>query len=182
MSNNILDEHLIQPKKRRIPAVRWVGLVYLWLCVLLLFTSGFVNTSSISLAAVVLVSTIIYYFNKRISAIVVAIILTLASINFISISPISLLFPFYFIWIEVFSFIMLCIHFTMNRDDIQDFVEYLRVGTAEEQQAVKNSKIESFKRRYANKSSYELKNLAQNSALLPEARQAAQELLEEKEV
>ncbi|MEM1217334.1 MAG: hypothetical protein AAGH79_00405 [Bacteroidota bacterium] len=113
-------------------------------------------------------------------------VLLLAVLNIISFFPISntielqiLGFPVFF---EVGSLILLIIHFRANRGVLRPWVRSMirREVPKAEQEAAARTRINGYKRNLDKKSTDELRNILEESQLVPEALQAAQELIDER--
>jgi len=81
--------------------------------------------------------------------------------------------------IEVLPLLVGIIHYFTNRKVLSLFIKGLlkREVPKEDAEAIKRGKIEGLKKRYSKKSTAELKIMAENKSLVPEAQKAARELL-----
>ena len=83
--------------------------------------------------------------------------------------------------IKILPLLVGVLHFFTNKGTLAPFLKNIfnREISKEDAQAIERGKIDGFKKRYAQKSVSELRALTENKGLLPEARKAAGELLEE---
>ena len=157
----------------------WAGIGYCGV-------SGLLSELKVIFAIILLaVSTGVTYLNFRLGVKITLGIILIGTLNLIDFFPTKYFISFGInvieIGFEVILFGIGIIHYFTNRDELSKFLRHLfnKEITKEEIEEEKRSMIDAFKRRFSNKKIDELRIIARNDNLLPEAIKAAEELIKE---
>jgi hypothetical protein len=189
MEKDILDNDLtfkgeneFQPK-----LINWTSIIILWIGIAYSIFNGLISDTQ-DIAAIILlaIATIISYLNFNIGVRITLGIILAGVVNLVNFFPHR--YELYFaingfeIGFELILFMIGLIHCLTNRKNLSSLIEVLknRDVSEEEIELAKRPRINGFKNRYSNKDISELREIANNKNLVPQANRAARELLEEK--
>ena len=186
MNHDILDAEFEEenPTKKQ-SFLAWVSLLVLWAGVVIYVLYGAViHLGFIFSLILLIVASVLTYFFPRTGAITTFIVIGLSVVDITAYYPVSYFFSMgaFPLEINLLMLALLVFHFKASRMSLPKFVNWTRLPnvSAEEKEAAYRTKVNRFKRRYTDKPLEELQEIAQHDSRVPEARQAAKELLEEK--
>lgn len=165
----------------------WASIIILWGGILYCLIAGVISDIRV-LAAIIFLSatTIINYFNLSLGAKVTLGLIIIGIFNLVDFFPVKVTMGFEIMGVEIgLEFILFgigIIHYFTNRGELSKFIrEVLKRDLSDEQiRSVYRVKVNRFKRNFSNKEIPELEGISNNKKLLPEAIQAALELIDEK--
>ncbi len=168
--------------------LNWVSIIFLWIGI-----GSFFNVGSrfeeifYGPFILVLIATILSYFKFNVGLVITSIILLLGIFSQVFLFPFQYVLSFgignFGFDIETITLLVGVIHFITNKDFFLKMINYSFKDnkTYEEDKArMKSHKINLYKKMFAKKSNEELRVKIDNVELIPEAIQAAKELLEER--
>jgi len=183
-----IDNDLIPPSEKGNPnlILRWTALIILWIGIAFCVAVGLTSEPRVIVGMVLLaLSTVMTYFKPEVGIKITLGVIVLGVVSLLTFSP------FYYEVgigignfrpsIQVLPLLIGILHFFTNKEVLAPFLKSMfnREVSKEDAQAIERGKIDGFKKRYARKSASELRAMTENKGLLPEARKAAGELLEE---
>lgn len=188
MNKEILDENLIKKNENNLTfLVSWIPLFILWIGIIFQIIYGFLGDLKVLGALVLLiVATGLNYYNYKLGVKVTLGIILLGVVNLVCFIPNRYFIGFgvgsFIVEIELYLLLLAILHYFLNRKEISKFIneKFNREISKEEVEAEYRSRVNGFKRNFSDKSIEELKQLANNKNLLPQAIAAAKEMLEEK--
>lgn len=187
MNSEVLDDGLANEEIKEIQIANWISIVILWGGIVFCGINGLLSEPKVTAAIILLIlSTGIMYFNYELGVKITLGTILIGIINLVDFFPIKYIVSFGINAIEIgFEFLLFgigIIHYFTNREKLSKFLKDLinREVSEEEKISTKRSQINRFKRRFSNKSIGELEMTVNNDKLLPEAKKAAKELIEEK--
>ena len=189
MNNEILDHEYSDPQEeiKEVRLVNYSAIILLWLGIGASLLLGWGTEMRVILASLLLgVATTICYTNFKLGVKITLAVILLGILNIVQFFPIRLFLSFGFgfedygiqLGLEFVSLIVGIIHILTNREEFLKFLKTLVNKEAAVLSSERQSKVEKFKRRYSNKSPEELEQIIQNTSMMPEAIQAAKELLD----
>ena len=187
-NSELLDDSFRTVEERKqVNFINWISIIILWLGIGLCAINGILGDVKVIVAIVFLIAATALSFYDYVLGVKVTLGITLiGTLNLISFFPIKQLISFGINNIAIgFEFILFgigLIHYFTNREELREFLKdvFNSEKTEEEIIATQRSRINVFKRRFESKSVYQLELIANNRDLLPEAVQAARELLEKR--
>jgi hypothetical protein len=188
MSNEILDyNHEVQNEREGLQVVNWLGIILLWIGIGLTPFFGYFNlTKLIAAIILLLIATISMRFNFLLGVKITFFVALIGAVNFVDFFPFKYIFAFSILGIglgfELILLLVTTVHFLTNRVILMEMIRDIFQSRITEGELVsaRRSKVNSFKRRFSGRSLNELESIITNDKLVPEAIQAAEELLEEK--
>lgn len=189
MEKEILDEDLVlkEGNKTHPKLVNWISIIILWGGIVHCFLNGIItNIQVIAGLSLLIISTITMYFKYEIGVKITLGIIILGVLGIVKYSPISSLIGFRIMGfdfaLEILAVITGIVHYYTNRIFFSNFLNGIMDNEVSEAEirAIESSKTRGFKKRFSKKSTDELKKIIDNENLLPEARRAASELIEER--
>jgi len=183
---NILDITEDERESPLLNANSWISLIILWIGITTCIYYGvFRQTKTVIAIVLLVIATLVNYRNWKTGVKFTTLLIVLGTLNLISFFPISYNISFAIGWLSIgFEFILFgigLIHYFTNHKILSPYVKGLLTPTEEDLKAEARLRINGFKNRFANKTISELKNIVDQNALVPEAINAAKELLEEEQ-
>lgn len=189
MNNDILDEDLVVESARSFRLVNFISIVILWMGIGVCAIFGLIGETKVLIsAAILMLSTGITIYKVDWGAFVTLIVILAGMFNVLYFFPIKYSISFGIgaigAGVEVILFGVAIIHSVLNWNELAMTIkDLLRVEKTEEvEEFSQRSVIVGFKRRFASKQKYELEKMINNDKLVPEARMAAKELVDEIDV
>ena len=191
MDTDLLDdEFIIKNQKESIPRfLNWLTIFILWSGIGICIAFGLMYDTQVIIAILLLfIATIFNYYKYRIGTKITFGIILLGVFNFIRFSPFTYGISFgiggFILKVEVILFTLLIIHYYTNREVLSKFFSQLmNVDTSyETNRAITRGNISGFKRRFSKKSTEELNAIINNPKILSDAKTAAQEVINERNI
>ncbi|MEL6867781.1 MAG: hypothetical protein AAFP19_25370 [Bacteroidota bacterium] len=184
MEKDLLDDDLfLQPTKKALPKiVNWTSLILLWLGIGYTTSFSIIDDAQLFLAMSLLcTSALVSYFNFSWGSKLTLGVIVLGILNLVDFFPVKLTFHFGFP-VEIILLTIGIVHYFTNRSFLDPMFRALfhRIFSREEVKAMDRSRIEGFKERFSERPTLELKQLADNPRLVPEAIEAVRELIKER--
>lgn len=163
----------------------WIIIIVLWIGIALSCMNGLIGEIQLQAALILLVIvTIINFVKPSLGVKFILGLLVLGFLGILTFFPFKtrigygnsmFLFDFYFLALAV-------IHLALNKSSFLGIFSSVINGDLSNEQLQKTNrvKIDTFKKRFYNKTISELTSIVEHKRLLPEALQAAQELLDER--
>lgn len=188
MNSEILDDDFQSNEDKSKPTfINWISVIILWIGIFWSIFEGLITNWQVAAGFILLIiGTILCIANFSKGVKFIFIILFLATVNLIEFIPIVLEIEFGFFDIGIgLDFVhlgILLLHYFTNKKELAQFLDYIinKPISEEEKQASIDKKISAFKYQFSKRSLKELKEIENNERLLPEAIQAAKELIKEK--
>lgn len=185
MKDQILDDEFIknQPGRPKSKLMNWSATLFLWAGILACITNQLYLDWQVLLAGILLgITTIISYLNFPRGVRMTFGLILIGLFGGLTFFPIEFGFSIGFLSVNIMLLIVALVHYYTNKAQLSVFLKGIFSPTIPEEEviAIGRSKIDGFKKRFARKDLSELTAITQNSKLLPEAIQAAEELLEER--
>ena len=188
MSREIIDIEFNLEEEKEVQFINWVSIIILWLGIGHCGWKGLIFETQVMVAIIFLIiSTLLTYFNYTLGIKTTLGIIILGMLALIQFFPVSYYWFFslngFGIGIDFFLLGVGLIHYFTNEKELSKFLKNLFNHDISEEEIKKEEtlKIKSFKRQFSNRSIEELEKIVMNNNLVPEARQAANDLLLEKE-
>lgn len=189
MENQIVGQTSSLNKKMNVQPnwISWISLIILWLGICSCWQNGSITDIRVIIStALLLMVTVVHYFNFDLAIKITLGIIILGVFQILKFFPAHLTFSFEFgglaFGFNGLAIIIGIIHFTTNWKLLSKFYNKVVKNelTEEEAEIKSKEKISLFKNRFLNKSDQELNVIINNEKLLPEAINAAKELLSER--
>lgn len=177
--NKFGDKNIIKSRQ----LISWSSIIILWIGIFYCGINQLLDeTKEFAALFFLIISTAITYLNFKQGVRLTLLMTLLGAFNLLVFFPFQILLSFGFgelgIGFELVLFLIVIIHLFTNRN------EFSRILNSEisndEINSINRSQIDGFKKRFSSRSIKELEILAKNQELVPEAINAAKELLEEK--
>jgi len=187
MQQEILNNESISPseKGKPNPLLRWTALLLLWIGTAFCIAARLTSEPRVFAGMVLLAfSTVMTYLRPEVGIKITLGVIVLGVVSLLTFSPfnyeVGIGIGNFRPSIQVLPLLVGVLHFVTNRETLTPFLKNIfnREVSQEDAQAIDRGKIDGFKKRYARKSSSELRAMTENMGLLPEARKAAEELLD----
>ena len=191
MFSEILDEELIPVSPRRNVKyyLGWAPTFILWIGIITCIVKGLLGDAQIAIAAVLLlVITLVMWRNYQPGIKFMLGLILLSIIGLLQFFPVQYEIGFYIgkigLSVELISLAIGLIHYFTNKKELSAFLTSLlnQKLSEKEKQDVTRVKIDGFKRRFTRKNISDLEEIANNDELVPEAREAARELINERSI
>lgn len=189
MDKEIIDNVLFEPKVSdgRPPLKSYSSLAILWIGIFISIANGIVYDWHVILGILlVILSTGITYFNHSLGVKVTFGIIILGVISVAHYFPSKLLVGITLgrsaLAIEVITLTICILHCVTNRKILLTWLEriYANQQAKNSEKAPDEAKIQGFKQRFSRKNIVQLQAIVENPDLLPEARRAAMQLIDER--
>lgn len=175
MEKQILDDDLIV--KERDPEKKWLTLIILGIGLILSGLFGPFDMFVFTLSVIsFIISLLLFLKNTRLGHIGIALMLFGQFVGLLSFFPFSITITVF--RLDLFALFLGIIFFVRNGDLIEKNRLEREGENVVEKEKKFNSKKDSFKRRFRDRSKEELNQIIANQNLVPEARAAAEELLD----
>lgn len=191
MSSEILDEELIPVSPRRNVKyyLGWVPTFILWIGIITCIVKGLLGDAQIAIAAgLLLVITLVMWRNYQLGIKFILGLILLSIIGLLKFFPAQYEIGFYIgkigLSVELISLAIGLLHYFTNKKELSAFITSLlnQKLSEKEKQDVTRVKIDGFKRRFIRKDTSDLEEIVNNDELVPEAREAARELINERSI
>lgn len=191
MSSEILDDELIpvNPHRNIKYHLVWASTFVLWIGIITCIVKGLLGDAQIAIsAALLLVITIVMLRNYQLGIKFILGLILLSIIGLLQFFPTQYEIGFYIgeigLSIELISLAVGLLHYFTNKKELSVFMTSLlnQKLSKKEKQDVTRVKIDGFKRRFTRKNDSDLEEIANNDELVPEAREAARELINERSI
>lgn len=186
MKDQILDDHFVknQPGRPRSTLMNWSSTLFLWAGILACIAKGLYLDWQVLLAGALLgITTVISYLNFSRGVRMTFLLIGIGLFGGLTFFPIEYTMGIGFLQVNIMLLVVGLVHFYTNKDQLSTFLKgILKPDIPEDEiKAIGRSQIDNFKTRFAHKNLSELTAITENNKLLPEAIQAAEELLEERD-
>jgi len=186
MQHEILDRDLNKSTKLN-QLGKWIAILILWLGMMYYYSKGFSLENKIIAGTILLaIATLATYYKPYYGISFTFGITILGALNLVHFFHqqflIGIGFSSFSIFLDLILFVVAAIQCITNRKSINEFFTKLleREEQPGEYRAIERAKINRFKTRFAGRSIQDLEKITINQDLLPEARKAAMELINEK--
>lgn len=176
-------------KSKKANLINWISIFILWVGLSYSIASGLANDIKVIFAIILLIiATSLTHFNYVLGVKVTLGIIIIGVFNLVDFFHIKYSIGFGInetdLGLELILLTVGVIHYFTNQSTLYTYLKSaIQVEQSEEQiKGAQRSEINSFKRRFANKGIQELEHIISNDKLLPEAKTAAKELIEEKNI
>lgn len=189
MENQFLDEDLLPNKNNNIQSkiLSWTSIVILWLGVGFSLSFGYLTNHDLAAIILLAIVSLICKVNFEIGVKVTFGLILAGVFNLVDFLPIKYEMGFgtsaFAIRIDLILFLVLVIHYLTNKQYFAKYLDFIYKDTIAEDniKPPSTSRINNFKKRFANKDAAELEAISENNKLIREANIAAEELLKEKD-
>ncbi len=189
MKHELLDdEFTITEYPAKAKPINWTSILILWMGIGYCIFNGLLGEVKVIIAIVLLViSTAVTQVNYKLGVRITLGVILIGVFNLVDFFPIKYFFSFGIqsiaLGFELVLFAVALVHYFTNRIELSGFFKDLfdQEVPEEEIQAIRRLKIDGFKKRFADKSIAELEMIVESNHLVPEAVEAARELIEESE-
>lgn len=189
MTDEILDNDVISKKKNpaQLTFKNWISLLILWFGIFNCAFYHLIMDLQVLIAAILLlIATIISYLNFKLGVKLSMGLILIGALSLVQFFPHQFQIGFYILGIpiqfELLLFIIGIVHYRTNRPVLSEFLKSLfgNFKIKEDKNKIREAKILSFKSKFLNKEIRELESIINNENFVPEAIQAAKELIQEK--
>lgn len=183
MEHQLLDNDLIEKKEKR-SIINWATIIILWLGIGRCIASGFFGTPKLTIAIILLsITSVVMFKNYAFGVKLTFGLLLIGLFKAVDFFPFDIYFEFgankIGIGIDLLFIGIAAIHVLTNKEEASKFLGTVFRPSEAEAKLNQRTKINSFKKRFSNKKLAELEIIATNDKLIPEAGEAAKELIKE---
>lgn len=180
----LLDNDLIEVEEQR-SIFNWTAIILLWVGIGWCIANGYLGSFKNTVAIILLFMTSFVMYKYYPWGIKMTFgLLLMGALSTLDFFPYDIYFEFGVsnigVGIDLIFILIGAIHVLTNKKEASKFLGTVFKPSEEEAKSIRQTKMNSFKKRFASRNIGELKTIAANDKLIPEAREAAKELLKEK--
>lgn len=181
MEPEILDAEFTQKKKTpNVSVGKWFALAILWIGIAFCFARGLFEIQFIFSILLLILATIANIRNHKSELIITLAIIILGMVKLVYYFPFDVTFSIFFLKFDPLLFFLAIGHFFLNRNSIGPQIQKFLGNSPQSIKEESDSRVKGFKYRFSNKSEKELQEIINSQKMVPEAKKAAEELLNEK--